>query len=158
MRVKTRTFEVILAEDNPADAELVLRALIEHEVNCVLHVTRDGADAIQKIQSLDTDPKAAALDMLILDMHLPKCDGEEILTALRSTAHASQTPVIVLARTDPKMIREQGEGFPALIFFEKPSELDEFMKLGALVRSVLSGDKIPLAGESGTDLKSASMA
>ena len=96
--------------------------------------------------------------MLILDMHLPKCDGEEILTALRSTAHASQTPVIVLARTDPKMIREQGEGFPALIFFEKPSELDEFMKLGALVRSVLSGDKIPLAGESGTDLKSASMA
>lgn len=151
MRVKTRTFEVILAEDNPADAELVRRALRQHEVNCVLHVIRDGADAIQKIQDLDTDPKAPTIDVLILDMHLPRCDGEEILTSLRSTAYASKTPVIVLAGADLKMIREQREGFPALIFFEKPSELDEFMKLGALVRSVLSGDEMPLARESGTE-------
>ena len=48
-------FRIILAEDNPADADLVRRALLEHGIDCELHVVGDGAEVIRQIGELDTN-------------------------------------------------------------------------------------------------------
>lgn len=137
MNDRSKRFKIILAEDNPADADLVRRALLKHTIDCELHVVPDGAEAIQQIRGLDTQPGSLAFDLLILDMHLPKENGEAVLNCLRSTVHYGQTPVIVMASEDAKLTAGQAGRFPALIFFAKPSSLDEFMQLGAVVRSVL---------------------
>lgn len=136
-------FRIILAEDNPADADLVRRALLEHGIDCELHVVGDGAEMIRQIGELDTNPKSPAFDLLILDMHLPKENGEAVLNCLRSTAHYQQTPVVVMASEDTKLIAKQAGHFRALSFFHKSSSLDEFMQLGVLVRSILSVAKKP---------------
>ena len=145
-------FEIILAEDNPADADLVRRALLEHGIDCELHVVRDGAEVIRQIGELDTNPDSPAFDLLILDMHLPKENGEAVLNYLRSTAHYRQTPVLVMASEDSGLIAKQA-GLRALSFFHKPSSLDEFMQLGALVRSILSVVKKPESRSASHDNK-----
>ena len=85
MTAGTKPFEILLAEDSQEDAELVRLALKEHGVECILRVFRDGEEAITLLRSLDADPKDAALDLLIVDMKLPKRSGEDILECLRST-------------------------------------------------------------------------
>src|SRR6185369_18088842 len=89
-------FEILIAEDNPADVALVREALALQNVDCVLHVLRDGEAALSLLDRLDNDPNQPPVDLLILDMHLPKYDGEEVLNRLRSTRHYAQTPVIVM--------------------------------------------------------------
>ena len=137
MNDKSKRFKIILAEDSQADADLVRRALLEHSIDCELDVIGDGAEVIQQISGLDTKPHSPALDVSILDMHLPKENGEAILGCLRSTTHYWQTPVVIMASEDAKLIAREAGGYPALLFFNKPSSLDEFMPLGALVRSIL---------------------
>jgi CheY-like chemotaxis protein len=131
-------FQILLAEDNPADIELIQEALREHGVNCSLHVTRDGAQAIAYIDTLDTNQKAPPLDLLLLDMHLPKSDGEEVLRRLRSTERYAQTPVIVMTGSDSRAIEEKAVRHAALFYFRKPSSLVEYMELGSIVRRVLA--------------------
>ncbi len=129
---------ILIAEDSTADLVLVREALREHHVDCSLHVSNDGAKAIAFLSALDADPQAPRLDLVLLDMHLPKRDGEDVLKTLRSTDRYGQTPVIVMTASDAPEDQQRAQKNAALSYFRKPSSLSEFMQLGALVRSVLS--------------------
>jgi CheY-like chemotaxis protein len=131
-------FEILVVEDNAVDVTLVREALIEHGLNCVLHVVHDGRQAIDFLETLDTDTKQPQLDLILLDMHLPRCDGEDILKALRSTEHYAQTPVVVMTASNSPRDQEMAQKHAALHYFQKPSTLDEFLRLGGIVREILT--------------------
>ncbi|HEX7359598.1 MAG TPA: response regulator [Bryobacteraceae bacterium] len=134
---ETRRFEIVLAEDNPADAELVREALEQHNVHCSLHVICDGAQAMELIDRLDADPKEPRLDLLLVDMLLPKRDGEAVLRRLRSTERYAQTPVVVISGLSSSAVEEAAIRNAAVVYFKKPAALEEFMRLGSIVRQVL---------------------
>jgi CheY-like chemotaxis protein len=131
-------FEILLAEDNLADISLVREALNEHQVNCSLHSVRDGAHAIAFIERIDRDVKEPCLDLLLLDMHLPRYSGEDILRKLRAMERCAQTPVIVMTSSAAPSDERSAEKHAVLHYFRKPSELNEFMELGRIVKEVLS--------------------
>lgn len=133
------TSQILLAEDNAADVALVREALQEHSVSCALHVVKDGAEAIGFIERLDEDRREPRLDLLLLDMHLPKRDGEDILRRLRSTERYAQTPVIVMTASTSPRDQEAAEKHAALHYFRKPSSAAQFLKLGAIIEDILSG-------------------
>jgi CheY-like chemotaxis protein len=128
---------ILVAEDSPADATLVREALAEAGVNAELHVIPDGAQVLAFLDRLDADQNAPALDLVLLDMHLPKCDGDGILKRLRSARRHRETPVIVMTSSPESILEHKAMNVAALSFFRKPSSLDEFMKLGAIVRDLL---------------------
>lgn len=141
MSSSTTDCSILIAEDNLADVSLVREALKEHQIDCVLHVVKDGAQVIEFLEKLDNHRKAARLDLVLLDMHLPKRDGSEILKALRSTENYAQTPVIIMTASDSPDDEERAEKHAAAHYFRKPASLDEFLQLGAIVRSVLARRK-----------------
>ncbi len=140
MRAETKPFKILLAEDNSADVALVRQALTGHQVDCELHVIGDGEEAIEWINSLDADPKAPPLDLVILDMHLPKRDGDDVLKRLRCSPHYAETPVIVMASLDSTVLEVRAANRAPLVYFRKPSSLGEFMRLGSIIRRVLALD------------------
>jgi CheY-like chemotaxis protein len=129
---------VILAEDNAGDVRLVREALREYGVNCELRVLSDGEEVLNFFDGLDADKDIPCPDLLLLDLSLPKYDGRQILEYLRSTERCAQTPVIVMTSSDWSGDRAIAEKNAALHYFSKPSSLDQFLHLGALVRSVIS--------------------
>jgi len=137
MNAEPKFFEILLAEDNPEDAELVRMALEEHRVDCRLRVIRDGEEAISWLSSLDADPKIPALDLLLLDMNLPKRSGEDILKRLRSTEHYAQTPVIVMSGLAADAIEDKVTRHAAMVYFQKPFSIGEYLQLGSIVRNLL---------------------
>jgi CheY-like chemotaxis protein len=134
-------FHILLAEDNPSDAELVRRALNVHDVPCTLHIVSDGAQAREFIAGLDDESHSLKLDICLIDMYLPKGGGEDILECLRSTGHCAQTPVIVMSGTRAPHIEEAAAKYAALVFFQKPSTLDEYLQLGSIVKKLLRETK-----------------
>ena len=144
MVTETRPYQILLAEDSAADVGIVRIALRDQGLEHVLHVARDGEEAIRFIGEADRDRNAPGPDLLLLDMHLPKYNGEEILKCLRSTERYAQIPVVVMTSSDAPADHDRAQKHAALVYFRKPSRLDEFTRLGIIVRDILTGKK-PLA-------------
>jgi CheY-like chemotaxis protein len=150
MASDTRPYQILLAEDSDADIGLVRIALRAQSLQHVLLVATDGEKAISLIEQADRE--GPGLDLLLLDMHLPKYNGEEILKRLRATERSAQTPVVVMTSSDTRQDHDLAEKHAAPVYFRKPSRLDEFMQLGVIVRDILSGTTpgvrcAPRAGE-----------
>ena len=131
--------QILLAEDNAADVALVRQAFEEHGVDCGLSIVRDGAAAIGFIERLDADRREPPFDLLLLDMHLPKRGGADILKRLRSTERYAQTPVVVMTGSTSAQDEEAANKNAALHYFRKPSNAAQFLELGAIVKDILAG-------------------
>jgi two-component system, chemotaxis family, response regulator Rcp1 len=135
----TRPYHILVAEDSAADVALVRITLQNQGLDHVLHVASDGEAAISFIAQADATPGAPGPDLVLLDMHLPKYDGEAILRHLRSSERYGQTPVVVMTSSDASTDHDVAEKHAALFYFRKPSSLNEFKHLGMIVRNILMG-------------------
>ena len=126
--------DVLLAEDNAADVYLIREALREHGVNCQLHVASDGQEVLQTL--MGDSPRARRLKLIILDLNLPRHDGIEILERLRDTG-LGHIPVVILTSSDSQRDRDMAIRLGAVRFLRKPSELEQFLSLGAVFKELL---------------------
>ena len=129
--------QLLLIEDNPADSNLVEEALAEAQLEYSLQLFDDGAAAIEFVSRLDVDASGAGPDLILLDLNLPKVNGEEVLKHIRSSRKCSSAKVILISSSDAPADREGAMKLGASEYFRKPSNLDQFMELGQRVRSLL---------------------
>ena len=92
---------ILLAEDNPNDAELALAALEEHHLANDIVVACDGAAALDYLyrrgkfaQRTNDDPAA-----VLLDLKMPKVDGLEVLGTIKANEKLKSIPVVMLTST-----------------------------------------------------------
>lgn len=129
--------QILLAEDNVADVLLVQQALEEHQIEHQLHVVKDGAAALDFLARMGTTDQLPCPDLLLLDLNLPKVDGAQVLAKFRQHPEGAQTPVIVVTSSDAQRDRELMASLGIARYFLKPSDLEAFMRLGAVVREVV---------------------
>lgn len=116
--------EILLVEDNPADAELTLRVLKKEKLaNPVVHAA-DGALAMALLEQ-----RAAAgqvFGLILLDLKLPKISGLEVLRLIKADERLRTTPVVVLtsSRQDPDIARCYELGVNSYVV--KPVQFDRF--------------------------------
>jgi CheY-like chemotaxis protein len=127
---------IVLTEDNAADVFLVRSALEDAGLAFQLHVVSDGEQALQFLQTVEAD-QSKCPDLLLLDLNLPKLSGADILKNLRENNRCSDASVVILTSSDSPQDRARVAQFGVEHYFLKTASLDEFMKLGAIVRRVL---------------------
>ena len=127
---------ILLVEDNLGDILLVRRALDEHGIAHELHVVRDGAEALTFLARIGQPGGTPCPDVLLLDLNLPKIEGPAILREFRAHARCATTPVIVVTSSDTVNDRARMAEIGVDRYFKKPSDLDAFLQLGAIVREV----------------------
>ncbi len=124
-------------EDNPADVELVREALAEVKLPHVMDVATDFEEARDYIENIGGSQPCP--DVLLMDLNLPKGSGLELLRILRGKPDYGELPVIVVSSSNAAGDRARAAGLGVKHYFRKPADIDEFMKLGGLVKSVLHG-------------------
>ena len=142
---------IVVIEDNSADIDLLRYALGQLETEYELEVLRDGAEALQFVEQHRRGIRTPDPCVIVLDLHLPRYDGLEVLHAIKRTPPIAHIHVVVL--TGSASPREEGEirGLNG-ICFQKPSELDAYLKLAAdLMKICREGigsfqDEIPALG------------
>jgi len=136
-------YQILLVEDCAADAGLVRIALQQQPLPYRLTTVNDGVDALALLDRIDRNEQDRPPDLLLLDMHLPKLGGVEILRHLRSTERCAQMPVVVMTASDADEDHAAAEKHAALYYFRKLSTLDGFLQLGKIVNDILTGRKTP---------------
>jgi CheY-like chemotaxis protein len=129
---------VLLAEDSPADVYIVQRSLSRYLPDFELRVVEDGEKAIRLIDAIDADEALPCPSAMIVDLNLPRKNGREILEHLRQSNRTSGIPVIVLTSSDSPLDRADAASGGATAYFCKPIELDEFMKIGQIVKEAMA--------------------
>lgn len=128
---------VFLADDNPGDVILVREALAAHRIESDLTVVGDGDEALKAVAKICAREENLRPDVVLLDINLPRVDGFTVLAALRGDPGCSSVPVIIVTSSDNAGDRKRAASLGVSHYFRKPSDFDEFLKLGGLIRSVL---------------------
>ena len=128
--------KILLAVDNPADVYLIRAALEEHGVDVPLQVAAEGSEVLRLIEQQEV-PGESQLSLIILDLNLPRHDGIEVLQRLREKARVPRIPVVVLTSSDSPRDRIAASELGADAFLRKPSNLEQFLSLGAVFKEVL---------------------
>jgi CheY-like chemotaxis protein len=87
---------ILLVEDNPMDVDLTLEAFREQGVVNPITVCRDGEEALQYLADHGSAADRLLPALVLLDLHLPKVDGIEVLRRARHDAVWKRVPMIVL--------------------------------------------------------------
>lgn len=113
------TDRVLIVDDEPANVMLLEAMLSEEELE-IKSVT-DPAQAERAF--LEFEP-----DLVLLDLHMPKPDGIEILTRLRSVrASLGYLPVVVLTADTSRLARNSALVLGADDFLTKPLDREEVL-------------------------------
>jgi DNA-binding response OmpR family regulator len=130
---------ILLIEDAEPDVFLVREALKNAGLDFELNVLDDGEKAIDFIDELDRQRGAVCPDLVLLDLNLPKRSGDQILEHMRHSVRCKDIPVVVVTSSDSPRDKADMSRLGATRYFRKPSRLDEFMRLGPLVRELVAG-------------------
>jgi CheY-like chemotaxis protein len=128
---------ILIAEDNPGDVFLVRRALASHGLKGRSTVVTDGEAAIQYLDNADSNADIPAPDLVLLDLNLPRHEGGQVLARLRKSSKCGQARVIIMTSSESPHDREMVRELGADLYFNKPSDLENFMQLGAIARQLL---------------------
>ena len=127
---------VLLVEDNPADTYIVRQSLNRHLKDFDIWIVEDGEKAVRLIEEMDSNDTIPCPDVLLLDLNLPKRSGREVLKRMRDS-RCGGIPIIIVTSSDSPDDRLETARLGATAYFRKPADLDEFMKVGEVVRRVL---------------------
>jgi two-component system, response regulator len=129
MKMIGTMLDIILVEDNPADAELTIDALQENRLANRVKLITDGEEAVDYIFrtgkyqdcGMCNSPK-----LILLDLNLPKIDGLEILRRIRSDQRTKMIPVVVLTSSLADKDRIESYKLGVNSYIVKPVGFDNF--------------------------------
>ena len=128
--------EILLIEDNPADARLVREALAEGEVQASLRWLASGEDALHYLRHTGSYAGSqSAPDLVLLDLNLPGLNGQEVLTAIKTDPALLRLPVLVLTSSANPSDVQAAYGGHANAYLVKPQDYDAFLALVGHIRS-----------------------
>lgn len=125
--------EILLVEDNPGDVRLTVEVLKDARIANALNVVSDGVEALDYLRRQDRFAGAAPVDLILLDLNLPRKDGREVLTEIKDDPELRKIPVIVLTTSSAEADVAAAYDLHANCYITKPVDLDMFMDV---VRSI----------------------
>ncbi len=125
--------EVLLVEDNPGDVRLTLEALKDGKVNNHLSVVEDGVEALAFLRREGKYADASRPDLILLDLNLPKKDGREVLSEIKTDEDLKRIPVVVLTTSKAEEDILKTYNLHANCYITKPVDFDQFVIVVRLI-------------------------
>lgn len=120
---------ILLAEDNPDDAALTVRAFKKNNILNKVIVAKDGVEALDYLFGTGMYAGRDIKDLpvvVLLDLKLPKIDGFEVLRSLRQNEFTNLLPVIILTSSTEEQDKIDGYKLGANSYVRKPVDYNQF--------------------------------
>jgi len=122
--------EILLVEDNDNDAELTMRALLKNKLTNRLARVSDGAEALDFLfcKGKYAGRAQGTPKVVLLDLHLPKIDGIEVLREIRKNPLTERTPVVVLTSSSEEKDIIETYKLGVNSYIVKPVDFEKFIE------------------------------
>lgn len=124
-----RPMEILLIEDNFTDAALTIRALERGQVRHRLTLVRDGAEALEFLRRQGRFARAPRPDLILLDLNLPRIDGRELLSDLKSDEDLSAIPVVIMTGSEDYEDELRSQRLNVEGYVTKPVDMPKFLSI-----------------------------
>ena len=121
---------ILLAEDNPRDAELALAAMEEEHISDKVVLCHDGAEVLDYLycrgqfkSRLKGNPA-----VVFLDLKMPKVNGLEVLRTIKSDISLRPIPVVMLTSSREEKDLAESYALGANAYVVKPVDFDEYVE------------------------------
>ncbi|MFF2165751.1 response regulator [Streptomyces sp. NPDC058175] len=121
MTTPSRPYDVLLVEDDIADAMLIQEALSERGARNLVQVS-DGVAALEHLRG----PGSPRPDLIVMDLNMPRMNGRDLLKVLKNDEDLHTIPVVVLSTSTAPDDVADAYSSHANAYVTKPVNLDEF--------------------------------
>ncbi|AHG04219.1 chemotaxis protein CheY [Halobacterium sp. DL1] len=121
--------DILLVEDNPGDVRLTQEAFKNGQIYNDLHVVNDGDEALAFLRNEGEHADAPTPDIVLLDLNLPRKNGDEVLAEVRADPDLARIPVIVLTSSEAQEDVAQSYELQANAYLTKPVDPSEFIEV-----------------------------
>jgi len=126
---------ILLVEDNPGDVRLIQEVFQDGKIFNHLDVARDGEEAMSYLYQQGAYKQMAKPDLILLDLNLPKKNGSEVLSEIKSDEHLKRIPVIILTASKAEEDIARAYNQHANCYLTKPIELNQFINVVQQIKS-----------------------
>lgn len=130
---KNKPITILMAEDNATDVMLTKEALAHAKVINTLHVVDDGIEALDFLHRRGKHAKAPLPDLILLDLNMPRKNGQEVLAEIKADDRLKHIPVVILTTSKAEEDVVKAYGLYANCYVIKPVDFDVFADV---VRSI----------------------
>ena len=124
-----RPIEILLVEDNPGDVRLTVEALKEGKIRNNFHTVEDGVEAMAFLRRQGPYADVPRPDLILLDLNLPKKNGQEVLAEIKDDAELRRIPVVILTVSQAEQDILKSYNLHANCYINKPVDLDQFLEV-----------------------------
>jgi CheY-like chemotaxis protein len=121
--------QVLLVEDSPSDADLMIEALKEGRLDVHISLVEDGEAALAFLRREVSQDAASYPDLVLLDLHLPRKNGFEVLEEMKEDPALRRIPVVVLTSADSEQAFIDAYNLHANCCVSKPIDQDEYAQV-----------------------------
>ena len=132
-RTTTRPIEILLVEDNPADAAMTRMGFETADIACNMHVVGNGFEAMSFLLQTARFREAPRPDLIILDLNLPKKSGRDVLARIKDDPDFGTIPAAVLTGSDAVKDIAAACDVHANCYLTKPTRLQDYATLARLL-------------------------
>jgi DNA-binding response OmpR family regulator len=126
---------VLLVDDDPADTSLILSLLASHPNVAAVRAVDSPVLALRQFLVGYRRP-----DLVLLDVHMPRIDGFELLKGLRLIPRMSSVPVVFLTTSGLEKDVLAYRGSSASMYVVKPDTLGELqIRMDGILERAISG-------------------
>ena len=121
--------EILLVEDNLGDIRITQEAFRIGKVTNNLRVVMDGEQAMKYLRQDTPYDDAPMPDLILLDLNLPKKDGQQVLSEIRADDTLKHIPVVVLTSSHEEEDINRAYDLNCNCYVVKPVDLERFMEI-----------------------------
>jgi len=135
--------ELLIVDDNPADIVLAREALAGSTHSTQISSVGDGEEALAFLNRREKYRHTARPGLVLLDLNLPKKDGEAVLAAMKTDPELRCIPVVIFSTS--KLSRDIARSYElgANCYVSKPGNLNDFFSAIQLIEEFWFGLAIP---------------
>jgi len=124
-----KLINILLVEDNEGDILLTMEALESGKLINNIDVTRNGELAINFLMNISENPEKELPELILLDINLPKKNGQDVLQFIKEHDSLKHIPVIMLTTSSNEKDVMASYRNHANCYITKPIDVNSFMSI-----------------------------
>ncbi len=128
MKKNLKKEKILLVEDDPDHAEIIMEVLETENVQKEIILLQDGLEALNYFQKYGKNGAQIRVNLIILDLNLPKVHGMDVLKILKQNSKYSSIPVAILSTSSDDETIEEVYKNGADNYISKPTLYEDFVE------------------------------